>query len=167
MIRSISKFTSVWFVVALARSEPGDAVVAVALAATELRANSVNHFSFGELGSARRPPYPTDATSMIISVDAVAIAAFHVSMGWTLPERIVDLLIEFSILNNRSDASPSAHFSAALLAFGLPPVAALRRASGASDLTDKVNATAALFERMASRIDMPRALLRRVIQFTT
>lgn len=160
MSRLFPKFSSVWFVIAIIRSDAGEKAVPVALAVKEARANVASFRSVSALNSATRAPYPTDATTLIVCIDAVAVASLHLALGWSFPERLVDLMVEYRNFTNVSDVPPSASISTALVTFGLPPFAALAARSGLAASSDGIDATSALFERLVERIDLARAMLR-------
>jgi hypothetical protein len=48
----------------------------------------------------KRPPYPIGAGSLFVAFNAVAELTCHLSLGWEMPQRVMDLLVEFRWLTN-------------------------------------------------------------------
>src|SRR5262245_64132325 len=59
------------------------------------------------LGSASaNPPYPTDKGVLFIAYNVAAEASCHLSLGWPLPERVLDLYAEFRWLTSGLEIFP-------------------------------------------------------------
>jgi DNA polymerase-1 len=126
----------------------------------------------------KAPPYATGRNVIFCSYYASAELGCYHALGWLMPERILDLYVEFRNYTNGPPTPAGAGLLGALAYFGLDGMGAiekreLQEAIGngtwrgrfapeeilgycASD----VDATVRLLERMASLIDLPRALLR-------
>lgn len=124
------------------------------------------------------PPYSIGQDSLIAAYYASAEMGCHLSLGWPMPENLLDLFTEFRNLSNGLTTPCGNGLLGALAWFGIPCIGAAEKDSmrdlvirggpwsaeeQASILVyceSDVVATAALFNRMAPDIDWPRALLR-------
>lgn len=96
---AIEPFTSIWIVVVAVRAGPGEAIVPVSIVASDLERHQ---FEIGtpKLLSVRFSPYPTGPQALIVTFGSGDVLGLHLALGWRLPERIVDLMIEFRTLAN-------------------------------------------------------------------
>jgi hypothetical protein len=124
------------------------------------------------------PPYSIKADSLFVAYYASAELGCHLSLGWPLPARILDLFVEFRCLTNGWETPAGNSLLGALTYYGLDNIGSvekeemreliLRGGSWTPDEEEKildycqsdVAALARLLPRMLPRIDLPRALYR-------
>jgi len=81
--------------------QPGERADVVCLAARELRFGQTLRLWRDQLG--QQPPYRTDSGVLFVSFVANAECACHLSLGWPLPARVLDLSPAFrNIVNGRT-----------------------------------------------------------------
>src|SRR5262245_38480354 len=51
-------------------------------------------------GAPDKPPYPTDKGALFVAYSVAAEASCHLSLGWPLPKRVIDLYAEFRLLTS-------------------------------------------------------------------
>jgi hypothetical protein len=154
----------------------GERPVPVCLCARELRSSREVRLWRDELGSL--PPYPLDAGSLFVAFYASAELGCHLALDWPIPQRILDLFVEFRCGTNGLTVPAGNGLIGAVTAFGLDTIGATEkkemralimrggpwndneRAAVLQYCADDVDALARLFPAMAPRIDLPRALLR-------
>src|SRR6516162_4531007 len=78
--------------------QPGEHPDVVCLAAHELRSGQTLRLWRNQLGS--QPPYRTDSRILFVSFVANAECACHLSLGWPLPAKVLDLNPAFRNLTN-------------------------------------------------------------------
>ncbi len=157
MILPLRSFTGVMIVVFAVSQKLGEPVAPVQLAAKDLRLNNTIQIGMPKLGGIRRPPYPTGPKTLVVAIDAREVIACHLALGWRLPERIVDLLIEIKNLDN---GKVGQSVGGALLRYRLSLTGALGVAKSHEQLRQKIGAIERLFNAMLQTLDLPRALLR-------
>ena len=147
------------------------------MVATELRSQTTVRLWQDELRSRRLPPFSTGPDSLFIAYTASAEIGCFLELGWPVPERILDLFVEFRA--KTGGHAPAGHsLLGALTAHGLDSMAATEKegmrqlAIRGGPWTDQerrdlldycqtdVDALARLLPLMLPRIDLPRALLR-------
>ena len=154
----------------------GERPVPVCLVARELRSNRTHRVFQDEFGAA--PPYATGPDVLFVAYYASAELGCYRVLGWQLPERILDLFVEFRNLTNGLSTPAGAGLLGALTYFGLDGMGAitkkeLQEAIGtgtwhgqytAHEILDYCESDVLALERllplMLSVIDLPRALLR-------
>ena len=124
------------------------------------------------------PPYSTGTDALFVAYFASAEIGCHLALGWPVPERVLDLFVEFRNETNGLQTISGASLLGALAQYGLDGIGAgekdemrdlVLRGGPWSDAerlavldycqTD-VEALARLLPAMLPRIDLPRALLR-------
>jgi hypothetical protein len=169
-------FREIWAVDFEFIADPGENPDPVCLVARELRTGKTLRLWRDELGPAA--PYPTGAGCLFVAYYASAELGCHLALGWSVPERILDLFTEFRNLRNglttptgsgligaltyhRLDAigATEKEEMRALIMRGGPWSADERRAILEYCESD-VEGLARLLPAMLPRIDLPRALLR-------
>ena len=90
-------FKEIWFHDCEYQSLPGEHVQVHCLVAYELRTGRRIRLWRDQLQS---PPYRMDSDCLFVSFNAAAELAAHLSLGWPLPIRILDLAQEFKCLTN-------------------------------------------------------------------
>ena len=153
---------------------PGDRPVPVCLVAHELCSGRRFRVFQHEFGPA--PPYATGPDVLFVAYYASAELGCYRALGWPMPERVLDLFIEFRDRTN--GLGQAAGLLDALVYFGLDAMSAIekeaiRKAIGngtwrgkytPEEILDYCETDVAALERllpvMEPRIDLPRALLR-------
>ena len=142
-----------------------------------------------ELGSGRKlrlwrddfgatPPYSTGSDSLFVAYFATAEIGCHLALGWPVPERVLDLYVEFRNHTNGLPTISGAGLLGALAHYGLDGIGGAEKDemrdlvlrggpwSGDERLAvldyceSDVAALARLLPAMLPKIDLPRALLR-------
>jgi DNA polymerase I len=85
----LDAFREIWVVDFEFQSEPGERPVPVCLVAWELRTGRKLRLWREDFGTS--PPYSIDAKSLFIAYYASAELGCHLSLGWPMPARILDL----------------------------------------------------------------------------
>jgi hypothetical protein len=73
------------------------------LVARELRSGRTIRIWEDELLRMRKPPYPTDQTSLFVAYYASAEIGCHLALGWPVPARLLDLFTEWRAATNGLD----------------------------------------------------------------
>jgi hypothetical protein len=157
----------------------GERPVPICLCARELRSDREIRLWLDGVGPVP-PPIPAGADSLFVAYYASAEFGCYLARGWPMPERILDLFVEFSRAANGLELPTGAgrKLIHALAAHGLDAIGAVEKKEmqeaigngtwrgrytpeeilgyGMSD----VDGLARLLPAMAPRIDLPRALLR-------
>jgi DNA polymerase family A len=157
------------------RGLPGEHVDVHCLVAHELRTGRHLRLWRDQL---RSPPYRMDSDCLFVSYNAAAELSAHLSLGWPLPVRILDLFQEFKCLTNGRVLPDGRSLLGAMSFFGLDAISVVEKKEmqdlalrGApftpqekKDLIDycetDVVALAKLFWRMLEKINLPQALHR-------
>jgi DNA polymerase-1 len=87
-------FREIWLADFEFVAKDGERPDVVCLVCHELRSRRTQRLWRDQLGAAA--PYPTDAGSLFVAFFASAELACHRSLGWAMPERILDLYVEYS-----------------------------------------------------------------------
>jgi hypothetical protein len=154
----------------------GERPVPVCLVAHELR--SGRHFRIFEDQFGPLPPYATGPDVLFVAFYASAELGVYRVLGWQMPERVLDLFVEFRNRTNGLPTPAGSSLLGALAYFGLDGMAAaekheMQEAIGngtwrgrhtPEEILDycegDVETLARLLLAMLPRIDLPRALLR-------
>ena len=155
---------------------PGDIPEPVCLVAWELRNGRKIRLWRDEFGAT--PPYSTRPDVLFVAYFASAEIGCHLALGWPVPERVLDLYVEFRNHTNGLPTISGAGLLGALAQYGLDGVGAgekdemrdlvLRGGPWSNDerlaildyCETDVAALARLLPAMLPKIDLPRALLR-------
>lgn len=97
---------------------------------------------------------------MLVTFDANELAACHLALGWRLPERIVDLAVEYRNATNGTTRPCGPGLVGALLFYGEPPTQGIDDSSAPAAVARRLLAICNLFDAMRPTIDLGRALLR-------
>jgi hypothetical protein len=99
-------------------SKPGEPPDVLCLCAHELRTGRRIQLWHDQLGPA--PPYRTDASTLFVCFAATAECSCHLSLGWPLPARVLDLSPMFrNHINGRETPTEGKGLIGALRYFGL------------------------------------------------
>jgi DNA polymerase I len=154
----------------------GERPIPVCLVAHELV--SGRHFRVWQDQFGSAPPYATGPDVLFIAFYASAELGCYRVLGWPMPERILDLFVEFRARTNGHETPAGNSLLGTLTYFGIDGIAAsekkeLQEAIGAGTWEGRytpdvildycegdVAALARLLPAMWPKIDLPRALLR-------
>ena len=155
---------------------PGERPDPVCLVAREIHSGRRFRLWQDELG--RVPPYATGPDVLFVAYYASAELGCYRVLGWPMPERILDLFVEFRARTNGLSTAAGNSLLGALTHFGLDSIGSIEKEdmralvlrggpwSGAEreailDYCESdVSALARLLPVMLPGIDLPRALLR-------
>jgi DNA polymerase I len=169
-------FREIWCVDFEFIAGDGERPQPVRLVAWELRSGRKMRLWQDEFGA--EPPYATGPGSLFVAYYASAEIGCHLALGWSVPERILDLFTEFRAstnglptISNRSLLGALAHHGldsigttekTAMrdLILGGGPWADAERLAILDYCSTDVAALARLLPAMLPRIDLPRGLLR-------
>jgi DNA polymerase-1 len=101
-------------------SRPGEHPLVVCLAAHELRSGQTIRRWYDQLGA--EPPYRTDSSALFVSFVANAECSCHLSKGWLLPARVLDLSLTFRNLTNGLSTPNGKGLLGALRYYGLDAI---------------------------------------------
>ena len=97
----------------------GERPVPVCLVARELRSDRLLRFWQDELATMASPPYSTGSEALFVAYFAAAELSCHLTLGWPLPVRILDLFTEFRAKTNGRQPIGGNGLLGALTAHGL------------------------------------------------
>ena len=153
-------FISVWIVAVSVEVGPGEPTKPLELSAVATDyPHAVVQRCLRTAAATGRSPYPTDRQVLIVTIHAHELVACHLALGWPVPERIVDLAVEFRNQTNGLRLPIGHGLAGALLWFGLPASLALNGSDG-RDILRRLDLIRALYWAMADVLDLGRALLR-------
>jgi DNA polymerase I len=150
----------------------------VCLVAKELISGGTIRLWEDELKKLKAPPYPIGDSSLFVAYYASAEFNCHLSLGWPLPENVLDLFVEFRTLTNGKPIPCGSGLLGALTYFGLPCMDVVEKGamrelimSGGPWLEQEkievldycesdVVALDRLLPKMMPYLDIPRALIR-------
>jgi hypothetical protein len=157
---TVASIRETWVVVAAVATSPGEKSTPVALAAIEIATGHLVECGAPRLLGSRRPLYPTGPQVVIVTVQAQALVATHLALDWRLPERIIDLLVEFRNLANGRPELRVGGLPGALLWFGRPSSGGHVTGTSPQQMRRRLAAVSELFASMRPTLDLGRALLR-------
>jgi DNA polymerase family A len=154
----------------------GERPVPVCMVAHELRSGQRWRLWQDQLGPT--PPYPTGPDVLVVAYYASAELGCYRTLGWPMPERVLDLFAEFRNFTNGRQLPSGAGLIGALAYFGIDSIGAIEKEEmrtlimgGGPWSEDErtaildycesdVLALKRLLPAMLPHIDLPRALLR-------
>lgn len=156
---ALNQFASIWCIVVAADTRPGECPQPIAIAAMDLSSTAVVQVGIPKLRGVRRPPYPTGPYTLIVTIDAQLLAGCHIALGWRMPERIVDLMVE--VHNTRLPGRALVDgIAGAFAAIGLPATIGLLSGTSPGQMRSRLDAVARLFAGSGDKLDLGRSLLR-------
>ena len=173
----IDYFRQLWALDTEFCSQPGELPVPVCLVALEIRTGVVRRYWVDELNKMERAPFPTGRDSLIVSYGASAEMTIFKVLGWPYPEHILDLHFEFSLLTNGLPMPKKRGLIVALCHYGEKAMTVDEKETnrelvlkGGPWTTEErqqildycqqdVEATARLFHRMISQIEIGQAIV--------
>jgi hypothetical protein len=156
----VPNFSSVWIVVVAVAAPPGERSTPVALAAIDVETSSLVEIGAPRLLGVRRPPYPTGPQGLLVTAGADQLVACHLALDWRVPERIVDLMVEYRNLANGQSGVLVGGLAGALICFGRSVFDGLVTGTSPEQMRRRLAAVSQLFESMQPTLDLGRALLR-------
>jgi DNA polymerase family A len=153
-------FASIIVVICGVVSVSGNLPKPMYIAALDFQTGAVSQIGMPKLEGQRNPPYPTGPQALIVTVQAEAMACVHVALGWRMPERVLDLVVEFRNLINGRTVPGGPTLVGALLWFDLPASSGVSIGNSPAEVCKRLQAVAVLFKRMERNIDWGRGLLR-------
>jgi DNA polymerase I len=123
-------FKEVWLCDFEFGSEPGERPEVRCMVAKEFHSGHVIRLWVDELGSA--PPFDVGKAALFVAYYASAELGCFLSLGWSLPARILDLFTEFRNLTNGSSPLAGNSLLGALSYFGLDGIGAGEKDDNAS-----------------------------------
>jgi len=173
----LASYDKVWFVDFEFTAPSGHRPHPLCLVAQEWRTGQeVRLWLDGDAPSS--PPYGVGARDLLVAYYASAELGCHLALGWPMPERILDLFVEFRLLTSGLGSALGHSLQGALGHHGLDALSAAEKESmrqlamrggpyssqEQGELLDycasDVRSLARLLPAMLPRIDLPRALLR-------
>lgn len=171
-------FKEIWIVDFEFIARPGDRQQPICLVAWEIKSGKRYKIWQDHLIKMKLPPYSLDRNSLFVAYYASAEIGCHLSLGWPLPENILDLFVEFRNITNGLPVPCGNGLLGALVQFGLRSIDAVTKDSmrelvmtggpwsqkEQSDILDycesDVDSLSKLLNKISHKLDMPRALLR-------
>jgi DNA polymerase I len=173
---TLDDFEELWGVDFEFHAPDGERPDPVCMVARELRTGRVVRRWRDEFSTL--PPYRTDRKALFIAFYASAELGCHLALGWPMPVNVLDLYVEFRNATNGLRTPAGRGLLGALAYFGLDHIATTQKDAsrdlimrgGPWDAAEReaivdycesdVTALDRLLARMASTIDLPRALVR-------
>jgi hypothetical protein len=127
----LTQFPHVWVVDAEFAQPAGERPEVHCVVAAELWSGRTLRLGHEQLARLRTAPYPIGPGSLFTCYNGLAELTCHLALGWPLPDRILDLLVEFRWLTNGSgwrEGEKSKHrLIDAAEYFGLDPMGAAEK----------------------------------------
>ena len=176
----LTSFRFIWFIDFEFTPVRGGRPKPICMVAREWRSGREIRLWRDELRTLRKPPFSTGCETLIVAYAASAELTCFLALGWSLPENVLDLFVEYRARSNLLSAQkrPPASLLAALRAYTLYTIDDEHKAKmqqlavvGGPFSTEQqeelieycaadVDALARLAAAMLPSIDLPRALLR-------
>ena len=153
-------FSSIWVIVVAVRMLAGERPEPIALAAREIHGNSIIEIGAPRLLDVKRPPYPTGPQALVVTINGQEIAGLHLALGWRMPERLIDVMVEFHNCRSSCPGMRVGGLAGALLWFGQPAGDGLVAGTKPEQMKRRLAALSSLFEAIYTTIDLGRAMLR-------
>jgi len=172
---TLGEFFEIWCVDFEFMAADGEIPIPVCMVAHEIRSGRRVRLWQDQLSE---PPYRLSANALFVAYYASAELNCHLALKWPLPVYVLDLCIEFKNLTNGLNLPAGRGLLGAMSYFRLDSLSVLEKdemrqlalRGGPWTAEEKeslltycesdVKALALLFERMAHKIDLPRALIR-------
>ncbi len=160
MLNSQPSFNSIYVVLCGVTDNSADPPSPIYVAMLNLNDGSTFQIDVSKLHSHRQPPYPTGAQALLVSIGVEDLLSVHLALGWRMPERLLDLIVEFRNITNGKFVTGGPGLVGSLIWYGLPAVSGPRAVTLPHQVRQQLAAIASLFRRMRPDIDWGRALLR-------
>lgn len=171
-------YREIWLVDFEYRQPPGERPFPICMVAREARSGRLLRLWMDELRHLPESPFSIQPDSLFIAYFASAEINCFLSLNWLIPQRIIDLYVEFRCRTSGLPTSSGRSLLDALTYFGLDSIEAAEK-EAMRDLAMRgdpysvderqalldycqtdVDALARLLPAMIDKIDVPRALLR-------
>ncbi|NRP52385.1 MULTISPECIES: DNA polymerase [unclassified Marinobacterium] len=119
MSKFMTPIKSIWFVDFEFIATNGNNPEVVCLVAHEYLSGRTLRYWQDELAQMEEPPYDIGKDSVFVAYYASAEMNCHLALGWEMPERVVDLYVEFRNLTNGLDTPCGRGLIGALSYYGL------------------------------------------------
>ena len=119
MSKFMTPIKSIWFVDFEFIATNGNNPQVVCLVAHEYISGRTLRYWQDELAQMEEPPYDIGKDSVFVAYYASAEMGCHLALGWEMPERVVDLYVEFRNLTNGLDTPCGRGLIGALSYYGL------------------------------------------------
>ena len=177
-MKALADFKEIWLVDFEFSAPPGERPVVRCMVAREVRTDRVLRLWEDQLTSLESPPYGIDSGSLFVAYYASAEMACHLSLGWEMPDHVLDLFVEFRSQTNGLNLPCGAGLLGALSWFDLDaissadkevfrqlamrggPYCASERVALLDYCQSDVDSLYELLNVMAPHLDVPRALHR-------
>lgn len=174
----IDTFREIWVADFEFSAPPGERPQPLCLVAREFRSGRLVRLWRDQLHALRIPPFDIGRGTMFVAYYASAELGCFQSLSWPIPERILDLFVEFRNATNGMPTACGSGLLGALVYYGLDGIDAAEKqemrelAMRGGDYTDveqlalldycqtDVGSLTKLLATMLPEIDLPRALLR-------
>lgn len=174
----IDSFREIWFADFEFSAPPGERPQPLCLVAREFRTGKLIRLWRDELRAMRIPPFDIGPQSLFVAYYASAELGCFIQLDWPMPERILDLFVEFRNATNGLSTACGHGLLGALIHYGLDGIEAADKdemrqlAMRGGDYTadeeealldycqSDVDSLGRLLPMMLPAIDLPRALLR-------
>jgi hypothetical protein len=175
---SLNGYREVWLADFEFFAPAGERPDPICLIAQEFRSGRTLRLWQDDLQRRTEPPYPTGPDVLFVAYYASAEMGCHLALDWPMPERVLDLFVEFRGLTNGLDLYHGESLLGALTAFGLDAIDAadkeamrkLAMRGGPWSESERwallrycesdVQSLKRLLPAMLPRLDLPRAVLR-------
>ena len=94
----LDAYREVWLVDFEFSAPPGERPIPVCLVAREFRSGRTLRLWQDDLRGRGTPPYPTGPDVLFVAYFASAELGCHLALDWPMPERVLDLYVEFRCL---------------------------------------------------------------------
>src|SRR3954447_16587661 len=125
----LDAYREVWLADFEFSAPPGERPTPVCLVARELRSGRTLRLWQDDLRGRRAPPYSTGPDSLFVAYLASAELGCHLSLGWPLPARVLDLYAEFRNIANGLSPPNGFDLLGALSWYGLDAITGAERPS--------------------------------------
>jgi hypothetical protein len=177
-MRSLEQWREIWLVDAEFTPRPGECVQPICTVARELRTRRTIRWWEDDLRRFRHPPHDIGTDALFVAYAANAELGCYLQLGWSLPEYVLDLFVEFRQCTNGLFLPAGDGLLGALEYFGHSGLVAAEKTSmqqlaargGPWTLQERqdllaycesdVDALETLLSAMLPFIDVPRALVR-------
>lgn len=158
MHSSLSHFANIWIVVAAVRAQPGERTEPRTIVAMNFDTKHVIENS--HRNGFVEHPYTLGADCLLVTTNGPELVGCHLALGWPVPARLLDLLVEFKNISNGRSGRLVGGLAGALIWFGENATGTQRHGEAPDQIRTEVNAVARLFNAMLPSLDLGRALLR-------
>jgi len=177
-MRALDHYREIWVADFEFRQPPGETPGPICMVAREFRSGRLLRLWADELSAMASAPFDTGPKSLFVAYYASSELGCFLSLGWSLPDRILDLFAEFRCQTNGLILPNGSGLLGALTYHGFDAMAGVEKESmrdlairGSSFTNDEkealvdycqtdVDALAKLLPAMMPKLDLPRALLR-------